>query len=342
MLEEMRVLFYRVERCGYYAYGEQNPRFGCMGKLLAEIESWSVGKEIGQTKISEPSRDGDRMPPYLSDIQQKQGTFLICLWNEVPAGADGHVASLPSRAAVGMAKQVNNEIEPNTIPGYPTYFWLAPQRNVLATLRFHSALTGQPNLQEYLEQFLTTQASHAIRVPVTPDTTSITVWGYRMSDKHTPTTDVTPRFRTRVATKPGQIDMLRARVADINKVHRRAVLSLHDSTERSLWQEALRLMGLSTRDDGRKQARLAVSMAKSVTEEELENLIEEWEDNQGNQWDDCGFQLRGETDKHWLSSARVAGEFTLNVERGDNDQIDTKKLLDQIVKIKGKMLELLP
>lgn len=345
MIEAMRVTFYNVAQCGYYAHANPAPQFGSMGGLLSELRGWSQGKQLAQTRIGSPAGDGDQLPIYLSAIDELQGTYLVTAWNEVPADKDGNVASVPAAAPVGRVKQVNNAVQPGTIPGYPTFFWLLPSEQVVATLRFNQAVTGQKAFQEYLEQFLAVQSSHAVMLPPNEKSEDepLTVWAYRANPKATPTTKVAPRFRTKLVTKPGQIDMITRRVADIRRVHRKAELELKDTTERAMWQKALSFIGVEPAHTQPKKAKVQASMSATVTSAELKTIIKEWQGKNGSsEWDDCGFQFTGETEVHWLSGVRASGDFNIDVTRStDNAQIEARKLLAGLLAMKAELLGLL-
>lgn len=344
MFEEMKVAFYKVERCGYYTYAQPQPAFGSLAGLMADVKKWSSGKALSDTRIDAASGDGDHLPVYLREIHESQSTFLLTAWNEVPADKEGYVASVPASAQVGSVQQVNNKIVPGTIPGYPTFFWILPARGLLATLRIDQRIAGQQAFQEYMQMFLATQSSHAVLKPQGQDGDGVTeLWAYRASSKSNPVTDVAPRFHTVMYKNPGAIDTIIKRVDDIRRVHRRVDLELKNTSERALWQRALKVIGVTSVPDEPKKARFQANLSTLLTSAELKTLIKEWQDGAGNsEWDDCGFQFKGESEVHWLSGARASGEFQIDVTRDPNNgQIDTAKLLAGVLKMKTELLALL-
>ena len=342
MVEEMRITFYRARQCGYYQYASADPAFGNMADLLSEVHSWAQDKELAQTRIGAASGDGERTPIYLSEVREADGSYLITAWNEVPATSDGFVASAPAKARVGQVRVVKNKVEKGTIPGFPTFFWLLPSAGLLATLRFELAISGQQAMQEYLEQFLATQSMHAVVQSDGDDSDDLhTVWAYRAHKKATPTTRVAPRFRTKLVTRPGEIELLKKRVDQIRRVHRRAELQLKDTADRKWWQEAVGFLQVKPAVQPKK-ARLRASMSVTLTSAELKTLIKDWEEeNGGSEWSDCGFQLKGENEIHWLSGTRASGEFKVDVTRNpENGQIDTSKLLTTVQRMRSELLSL--
>ncbi|MFO7127347.1 hypothetical protein P3E14_32305, partial [Pseudomonas aeruginosa] len=63
---------------------------------------------------------------------------------------------------VGNTEVVLKEIPEGGIPGFATYFWFLPERNVFASIKFQHLITGQKPMQEYMESYLTLYSSHAV------------------------------------------------------------------------------------------------------------------------------------------------------------------------------------
>lgn len=343
MNERMTVTFYSVSQCGFYRFGQESPEFGNMSGLISDLHRWSQGKVLADTKITEASGDGAQLPIYLSDIHLHKGDALLEMWNEVPAAKDGKINSAPAQARVGEVTVVANKVARGTIPGYPTYFWFVPEHQVMATLRFDQLITGQKAMQEYCEQFLSAQSSHAVLMPASEDENlAVEVYGYRRDERHAASSQLSPRFRTRIFTKPGPIDLIVKRVADIRRVYRRAELELRDNSERAYWQRALRILGMSTPAQQPKKARMQATMSAQLTRAELDSLIEDWKSKHDSKWDDYGFKFQSEPHVHWLGGARASGGFEIDVTRAsDSGQIDSEKLLESLMKVRSNALTLM-
>lgn len=344
MIEKMIVTFYRVAKCGYYAYGAEDSVFGSMADLQAQVAKWSKGKILADTKLMEPSGDGEDLPIYLFGMNEHGGSSLITIWNEVPSTADGKMRSVSGADPVGAATLELNSVKAGTIPGFSTYFWLVPDEDVIATLRFENSITAQRPFQAYCEQFLSTSSTYAVQLPPAEndEDNELVVYGYRKSPKDKANPKLQPRFRTVLYTKPGEHDVIMQRVADITKVHRRVNLELKAKDDRDTWQKVLSFMHLAKPPGDPRMARVRSSMSMSVSEQQLEKIIEDWRKSGGSQWDDYGFQFKGSSTVHWLSSASARGEFQVDVERDKtNTQIDGKKLLEEVMKRKTELLKLL-
>ena len=342
MREKIGVSFYKANQCGYYSLDLKH-QFGSFQGLIDELEIWSTGKLLGDTKLLEPSEDSDVLAVYMAGVEQKDGFALITAWNEVPAGKDGEMASMPANVPVGGARMVLNAVKKGTIPGFPTYFLAIPGKNVLATLRFDIATLGQQPFRGYCEQFLATAASHAVQLPAEDDEPdSVTVYGYRKNAVSKPLTDVFPRFRTSMVTKPGELEQLVKQASSIRRLHRREKLDLRTTPDRSMWQKLLTAFDLSKPENGTQYVGVNFDMSVRLNAGEVEALIVDWKKSGGSKQNDYGFKLAGDQAIHWLSSSRAKGEVHVGVERdADTGQINTKKLLPSLIRCEAELLKML-
>ena len=344
MQEKMLVTFHRINRCGYYTHGAKDPTFGSTDDLLDQLQEWSQGKLLGDTKLAEASNGGELPPVYLFGINKQNDCSLITTWNEVPAAKGGKIQSVAANAQVGNAQMVLNDVKKGTIPGYPTYFWAIPSKGVIATLRFGQLATGQTGFQEYCEHFLATQSKYAVQLPREDedDEDTITVYGYREKSGQTPSTNVHPRFRTSLFFKPGMHAEIIKRADDIRNVHRRVDLELKVKEERASWQKALTWMNLGVPNAPPKVAKLRSSLSMTLTQKEVRAIIKEWDDSGGSEHDDFGFRFTNDSTIHWLAGSRAAGDFMIEVMRdGVTGQIDGQHLLTEVMNMKSTLLKLL-
>lgn len=339
LVERVVVTMYDVRKCGYFAIGEDKPQFGSLPELLADLHQWAAGQTLVDTRLDTAGDDAEQLPVYLSDIQQQEGDCLFTMWNEVPTNKDGKMESAPANATVGNVVQVSNSVAKNTIPGFPTFFWLLPNVGRLATVRLESQrVTAQEPFRCYLEGFLATRSTHVVRAPSTGD--DIEVWAYRKNDRSPPLKNVWPRFRTRLRMRPGAVDQIVKRAADIRKLHRSAKLELNNATHLQWWQQALRATGISAPGSRPSQANLRIGLSARFTGEEVQALVEDWRKHGCRlHSDDYGFQFKGSQDIHWLSGSRDSEEHRIPVTRSDaNQQVDAGKLLNELMKIRAELL----
>src|SRR4051812_43808027 len=138
MAEIAKISFYQVNRCGYYADDGAAPAYGALGPILADLARWVTrgNRPLVETRTFEVPEDSDILPVYCHNIRTERAhaDFLITTWNATP-DADGKTPSVSANQPVGRARVYLNRVRRDTIAGFPTYFWLIPARNLLATVR---------------------------------------------------------------------------------------------------------------------------------------------------------------------------------------------------------------
>ena len=238
-LEIANITFYRIDQCGYYRFGEDIPSFGSAGELLKEVREWSKDKSLVETKLYEQA--GELLPVYLLDIKELDGSWMLTMWNQVPSTKQ-NVASVMANSSVGQAAVVMNDIKEGSIPGFATYFWIHPEQNIFASLRFQHLVTAQKAMQEYLEAFLEVASSHVISVPAAGDEAGIEIKGYceNRIDVDEEAKRVYPRFRTKMVRRPGLHDLILKKFDQVTRVERAAVLNLDRPEDLDVWQKFLR------------------------------------------------------------------------------------------------------
>ena len=341
-METVKVNFYKVNKCGFYRHGGHEPEFGSFDDLISQLSKWSKGKKLGDTKIVQPD-GGNDLPVYFFGIEHQGGCSMITMWNEVPANSENKVASVPANDVVGKVSTYLNDIKQGTIPGFPTFFFAMPAKDVFATVRVDGTVTAQSAFQNYCEQFLAMRSSYVVLAEIDPKKpTELEIVGYSDGDEE-PEFRVYPRFRTSVFTKKALVDHIIANFGNIKKVHRKSNVDMATKPALSLFQEGLNLFGLKKVSAKPKSVGFRSSMNVSLTEAETKGLIKKWEKvSMESEWDDFGFEISSDKNVNWLSGSVARGELNVDDIRGADGQVDAKKLLAQFMqsqKILDKMLQ---
>lgn len=88
-VEEVKINFYSINKCGFYFRGNDNPDFGGIDDVLSQLQKWSKGIDLSLTKISDPSASADQLPVYLFGLHNTTDSWVMATWNEVPATESG-------------------------------------------------------------------------------------------------------------------------------------------------------------------------------------------------------------------------------------------------------------
>ncbi|MCS3806718.1 hypothetical protein HNO92_004327 [Chromobacterium alkanivorans] len=328
MTEKAKISFYKIKECGFYRRGESTPAFGSIDALLSDLQRWSSNKNLVQTKVFEPRDGQDIHPAYLLDIKNSGDSWVVTTWNQTPANEAG-VASIKGESNVGSAEVVINEIDPGSIPGFATYFWFLPRQNIFASVRFQHLWTGQKSLQNYFDSFLGSFSRYVV-FDNTSSGADVEIIGYR-DDEDDPPMNLLPRFKTALEQKPGRKDYIRQRAQRIRKVIRKSVLKLQRTPDFALWQTFLHKMHISPPSTRNENVKVQYEIATTVQVSDVDAIIAEWEEHHEREWDDYGFEFKGEANKtYWLSHSLARGEFDLDVVRDHPEVVNSESLLSAL------------
>ncbi|MFZ2168467.1 MAG: hypothetical protein WAW61_02405 [Methylococcaceae bacterium] len=336
-IEKATFRFYKITQCGYFARSEDMPSFGSIQETLEDLQNWSNGKRLIETKASEVEDSDTSGNTYLLDIQTKQGTWLITTWNEI-ASTDGGVASVQADSNVGNATVHMNGIVEGSIPGYATYFWIIPDRSIFASIRFHHPYTAQKPFRTYINKFMECYARHVVVGTATPES-EYPILGYSNTPEDEPR-HYYPRFKTELLKNPGEKQFLLDNINNITKVIRKEELDLSQGETLNLWQRLIRQARLSNPQTSSITPRITYEIPFAPTIDDIENMFSAWEEESESNWDDFGVKLRGSTDIHWVSHALARKEFELNIERLNDEIISAISIINAAIENRQSILAL--
>lgn len=340
-MPDARVTFYSVAKCGFYKRREKPPSFGDLADTFQQLADWSDGLELSLTKLIDPATDADTMPVYILEMAPCGTGWILACWNEVPSN-DGNITSVSKDSIVGAPQVHLNEFVENSIPGYATYFWIIPERNVVASIKFSDFTTGLKAMSGYVCDFLTLESKYAIDAIDADGQPYIA--GYTDKTDNVPTA-AKPSFKLVTFSKKGRRAYLLENHAKIKKVVRVGRVTLENVVDRTTFQSLVRfLRGDPTKHQdvevGVRSAKVELQFTPS--EDELKAMIEADDaDDDGSRWEDLGFELNGEDSTIWLNRSRASETFTLNVEVGASGVVRTQMLAQALNAQRDQMLQLL-
>lgn len=338
-IEKAKITFYRIDQAGFYQRGRDIPAFGGADEMLADLWMWSQRKQLAETKTYEPAEDSDLLPVYLMGIEiSRDNSWLVTMWNQTPS-VEGNFAAAMGNSQVGNTEVVMKEIPEGGIPGFATYFWFLPERGVFASIKFQHLITGQKPMQEYMESYLALYSPHVVLTDPDDDV-DIELAGYRQQPG-APVQDLSPRFRTSLLKKPGDHELLIEQADQIRKVHRKTTLHLDREPDLALWQRALQVARLRQAEVPPDDVRIKYELKVQLGGEEVSEIIDSWIEDHDREWDDYGFQLRGEQTPRWLSHSIARDEFDLDVTRDNLEVVNARSLLEALGGRRQAILEIL-
>lgn len=337
-MEEAKVTFYSISKCGLYEYGSGDRALGSLPLFLGQLKQWVQrdGKGLDETCTYEPENDEGT---YCYDIVDNSitGDFLLTTWNKTPS-YEGTVAAVEGKSRVGSAKVEFTELPEGTIPGYATYFWFVPEKDAFATIQFQHRMNGKQNLDYYFKGFIAKFSAYAV---VTDDGKGgLNVEGYSESDDDE-TLNLYPSYKANILRKPGAFETILEQRNNIKKVIRHNTLLPGMADARDWWEKSLGFMGLKKKPKLKNEVDISYEFAFTPSEIELKSMIDSWKANHDEKWDDVGFKVTGYDSPLWLSNSLARDDFPLEVVRIDQEIVDATSILEQLTEKRDLILALL-
>ena len=317
---QARITFYKIKRCGLYARAKQGStttaKFLNVSELLEDLKQWAIGKTLADTDVFK-NKNNNGFCTYLADIKTNSGSALLVLCNQVPSTEAG-VVSLPKNSMVGSIQQADaNSIKKDSIPGYPTYFWFVPSRNIFATICFSTTVNGRSDMEKYIRQFMKQFSKHVVK-ELDKQTNKLELKGYSLDPNNQDETlyKYPPSFQSQLYPLAQGLDVLKKRSPEIKKITKKATAEYRTKLSKKLFQRAL---GLFT---GIKRTPVAsdtftidaeISIPNGLTEKEVQELYDEWQDDASSfNFLDYGFTILG-GEQLWFSHALAKWEGELSL-----------------------------
>ncbi|WP_211828659.1 hypothetical protein [Kistimonas asteriae] len=323
MSEEAKILFYQINSCGYYKYGRQESEFGDVASVLSDLGNWISNLTLVQRGTYEV-RDGEELEKsYCLNCVQRGTQYLVSMWNQIPTTQSNAVAAISADSTLTNPSFSFNEFPENTIPGYATYFWIIPEQNLLATVRFHHSKNGHKNFAKYINEFMAKFSSYAV-TEETDDGEQNLIMGYREADTDE-IQSLYSKFHDSIYKKDGKIEYISQNSNRITKIIRKNRLSITETDDRNFLQRMMDRVLLQDVTHAETDVKVKYEVSYTPSPEQLDQMISEWNENNETRWDDIGFNIAGNT--YWLSHSSAKDEVDLDITRDNDEVINAQSLI---------------
>lgn len=342
MSVDVKVRFYDVARCGYFEFGSKTPAFGDLASSVAQLQTWAGSVGFGESRTFgdlDSTRPEEEKSIYCFDIavNRTKGSYAIVLWNRYPT----HEGNIPCADAGGTIGQVSVTPAPtpkNTIPGIPAYFWVIPDENLVAQVRFGSVLSSKTILEMYLRNFMRFFGAHGVEESGDSENP---IAGYLDSAGNF--IKARAHFDLALATVPHNRAWLRRNRGEIVKVIEKVEIDSKTNQHRQIsrWRKLSRFLFEHT--DGTTDAssdRLKFTCEINIcpNDDQLKELVSEFDSDPDHV--DVGFVFRGHPNVvHWLRKSLVKTETSLNINVAQGVVVSASTLLDRLERKRDELLK---
>lgn len=314
--ETISVRAYSVKQCGLYKLHARRATLGDFEGVLGNVTNWvnAAGRLVNNTCTY--SVDSDSSLEFLETYimralrHDQTGDYFITCWNRTHQSGDSVYGLDPAAttAAQSVANFHSSNMPNNAIPGYATYFWMVPSRNLMLTITFGTPRNGMQAFSYWLERFISTRSRYVKR-------NGVEIIGHAGEDDVVHP-DLVARFKKNLKVNPSKVDLIRRNREHIRAMVRKIRLNRADVEERST---IFKMIGMRNQVV-QTTVDLAYQVNHTPTEEELNEIIASYEAEHGsNAWEDVGFVFPqsnnfGAERKEWLGKSYAKLKFDIDVD----------------------------
>lgn len=315
---------YRLDKCGFYRWGEQESEFGDVIDWYRDFFDWLEPKRKPGVPCDHTSTTGERddVPEdiyCIGAVEDGRGNFGVSLWNKGWRTEDG-VVYLSSGASLGNPRFRTSRLDPGDIPGWPSYFWVMPTENMVVSLMPDKAIASIRSFREYFFNFLRSESKYVADsyTEINPKTgKEETRFVYQNPGDAPPTHRVFPRLNVSPEViNTGKIEEIKENWPKVRKflLHTETVYLEQDnrSTAHKLLDSIL-LGKSSQRDPVPQKAQMQIEVDwHPQSREEVEEVIEEWfsESQKEGAW--AGVKFENENIQHKFDIAKCRRSTQVN------------------------------
>jgi len=346
---EAQITLYSINKCGLYPRGDKTdtPIFGNLESFLDDLICWTTldDKPLKETCTFSPINEKEVKRTFCYDVKKSNANnFLLITWNET-ASINSTFPTISGSSKVGDADINFTSLNPDDIPGYPSYFYIMPKERRMAAISFEHSLNAKSNLEKYLKEFFSKLSHYVIsehQINLEGEYEHvITGW----TDDRTHHYNLIGYFETRLIRNKGKIEFLKQNWNKIYKMHQHNKISTKEFIKSSFISNLTKRF-IDTKTPNFHEHKVKFSFEtnyKPKCQDELNNIIDEWNNSADidSKWDDLGFSIEKEAGNvYWLNKSIATNEFQIPLLKNSKNIIQSESLISWLDRNKNEILQL--
>ena len=193
----------------------------------------------------------------------------------------------------------------------------------------------------YIREFLETYTSYCIKRM--NENGEIEILGYKENENKPHEKNISPYFHASRAEDKEEINFINENRTKIRKLVRKESIEYSSNIRLNIMKNLLIHMGVKKPVTKTEKIKIKYEIDYSPSEEELFQLINNWEAEKTDKYDDTGFQFQGDEPgkTHWLSGSisRIKKDFSIDYY--DDEVINPKILLEVLNSNQSDLIKVL-
>lgn len=321
---------------------------GDVPQVITSLLSWLDGKTVCNTIPWDAETNQRRTSMYCRSyaIDEDTGDTVLVLWKDV-GDSSGNVHGAYANSDVGSdtndgltsGSEVNGE---NVIWGQPCYYWLIPEENKIASIKFTSSIADTESLCHYIKAFVDYRGNFPNKrmsertVANAKSNREVKIKTFTFVHEDAKGKEYRTNFKIKSKMyKKASASLDYERLADeVTHIVYRETISASVTDTRPLWSKMFDKLGAGLGFQApptRGSREVEVIVEANPTPAELRGLVTKYgeEHDETSDWNNIGLKLGGRSESTtWLDEYVVRDE--LIVPQVDNEVYTAEQLLRSI------------
>ncbi|MFG1523470.1 hypothetical protein ABMA67_00540 [Halobacteriovorax sp. RZ-3] len=328
--------YFDIKEFGVYSNkGKRDKRFfPDVGDIFDSLSKWVDGKMVGNTKVMDKDPDNGYFPLYCySVLKDGDDNFLVTVWNESQT-SEGKLGRLKSNSRVGKIEVSETEFDEEDIPGYPSYYYIIPSKNVVINIRKENGSARSVEFADYVKKYIGRFSEYAnynkAEVSEGPvDVRDRLFLGLSVNGEK-PSLDLNEKFTIRMSyQKKNKRDILKL-YSQVRKLVMSSKLSVsHAATDKNV-NIIYKAFGIKKIKFGKEDLKLRTEIDYTPSEDEMKNMYDVWLKESAIKDSNIryGVKLKGKSSKvEWLGGTLMRDNFEVG------DDIDELEISEKLLVI---------
>lgn len=324
--KEITLTYYQIKSMGIY--DSEGKVLLTPSSLMKELKAWGYDEKKPLIETATYERNSKHLESYCLDFYESDGDYIIGLWNRLETGQKG-IGSISASSTSEDAVVEHTKLKKDSIPGYPSYFFISPSQNILATIKLDNHVLGISQFRSYIKGFISRHSSHVVRRKEGDET----IFGLSKypkpnegNDERFPDNKVRRLFHMLILKKDMEEEFLLSNAMSITKIIKDISTEIltQDKNETSIEQLVRFIKDIPIT----KKKSTRVSIPVTLNYKHVEDLIKDYRESDGSTEYNAGFVLRGDSQKiHWLDGTVLTGSAEANIEMQSLDRPNLQSLM---------------
>ncbi|MGE8190682.1 hypothetical protein [Pseudomonas sp. NPDC086278] len=314
MLQSGYINFFEVNKCGLYRLFNETPKALELEETIAKLKDWKEGRNFEATNPWDPKRNRNKTPCFCHEIHHNENTgdFLLVLWK---GDSDRHgplygITINPDGSTEKAIKQTQTNSKKPMVWGRPSYYWVIPELNIIASIKFENSRCDSAMFQDWVTGCIN------LRVDLPDHKKTLTEKGFtriQMPDGDADQYRYSFQFdlsMKSLSTSSAEMTELTKRVTHIIRRETVTIKNVDKRKGFAKFFQRFEVPYISAENQSTRRVELKIEAKPTV--EEIKQIITQYaSDHEAGTWEDVGFSVDNTTKTVWASKYRLTENISV-------------------------------